>query len=84
LEPPQPLGRVLAAFQSEVVSLHPAAVHILIGLGDADATDDAGFQLAVPEFVANLEAIVQEAKAANIKVVLAAWPLQRRQPASFA
>jgi lysophospholipase L1-like esterase len=65
---------VLAAFQSEVVSLHPTVVHILIGLGDADATDDASFQLAVPEFVTNLEAIVQEAKAANIKVVLGTEP----------
>jgi hypothetical protein len=65
---------VLAAFQSEVVSLHPAVVHILIGIGDSDATDDASFRLAVPEFLTNLEAIVREAKAANIKVVLGLEP----------
>jgi hypothetical protein len=65
---------VLAAFQSEVVSLHPAIVHILIGMGDADATDHASFQLAVPGFESSLEAIVEEAKAANIKVVLGMEP----------
>jgi hypothetical protein len=65
---------VLAAFQSEVVSLHPAVVHILIGMGDADETDDASFQLAVPGFLSSLEAIVEEAKAADIKVVLGMEP----------
>lgn len=67
-------GDVLAAFQSEVVSLHPAVVHILIGMGDADATDDASFQLAIPGFLHSLGAIVEEAKAANIQVVLGMEP----------
>jgi hypothetical protein len=53
---------VLADFQSEVVSLHPAVVHIMIGLGDSDKTADASFRLAVPDFGSDLEAIVQEAK----------------------
>lgn len=65
---------VRAAFQSEVVSLHPAAVHILIGMGDADETDDASFQLAVPGFLSSLEAIVEQANAANIKVALGMEP----------
>jgi hypothetical protein len=65
---------VLSAFQAKIVSLHPAVVHILIGIGDADQTDDASFQLAVPAFVSRLEAIVEEAKVANIKVVLGLEP----------
>ena len=65
---------VLARFQSDVVSLHPAIVHIMIGEGDADATDDGSFQLAVPQFLSNLTAIVQQAKAANIQVILGLEP----------
>jgi hypothetical protein len=65
---------VLAAFQSEVVSLHPDVVHILIGQGDANADDAASTQLSVPLFEKALEAIVEEAKAANIKVVLGTEP----------
>jgi hypothetical protein len=67
-------SQVLARFQSDVVDLHPAIVHIMIGEGDADATDDASFQLASPYFLTKLNAIVQEAKAANIKVILGLEP----------
>jgi hypothetical protein len=67
-------GAVLASFQSDVVSLHPAIVHILIGVGDSDQTHDPTFQLAIPDFLHSLDAIVQEAKAANIKVILGLEP----------
>ena len=67
---------VLARFQSDVVSLHPAIVHILIGQGDADGyNSDEGQTGQAPAFVAGVEAIVQEAKAANIRVVLGMEPL---------
>jgi hypothetical protein len=65
---------VLANFQADVVSLHPAAVHLLIGLPDAVVTHDADYSLRVPEFLTALTSIVQEAKAANIKVVLGLEP----------
>jgi lysophospholipase L1-like esterase len=64
----------LARFQSDVVSLHPAIVHIMLGSDDATETDDASFQLAVPEFLNNLDAMVKEAKAANIQVILGIEP----------
>src|SRR5580658_8647314 len=67
-------GAVLASFQSDVVSLHPAIVLILIGVGDSDQTHDPTFQLAIPDFLGSLDAIVQEAKAANIKVILGMEP----------
>jgi hypothetical protein len=67
-------GEVLASFQPDVVSLHPAIVHILIGVSDSDQTHDPTFQLAIPDFLRSLDAVVQEAKAANIKVILGMEP----------
>jgi lysophospholipase L1-like esterase len=61
---------VLARFQSDVVSLHPAVVHIMIGAADAYIVYDSGFVYYVPQFWANLDAMVKEARAANIKVIL--------------
>jgi lysophospholipase L1-like esterase len=63
-----------ARFQADVVSLHPAIVHIMIGASDADETFDSNFVVALPDFLANLEKMVKEAKAANIKVILAMEP----------
>jgi hypothetical protein len=68
------VGELLASFQSDVVSLHPAMVHILIGVSDSDQTHDPTFQLAIPDFLRSLDAVVQEAKAANIKVILGMEP----------
>jgi hypothetical protein len=65
---------VLASFQGDVVSLHPAMVHILIGQGDAAEIKDSNYQLVIPQFLINLHAVVQEAKAANIKVILGIEP----------
>jgi GDSL-like Lipase/Acylhydrolase family len=65
---------LLARFQADVVSLHPAIVHIMVGADDANTDDDALFQATMPLFLANLEAMVQEAQAANIKVILGVEP----------
>ena len=67
---PASSGGVLARFQSDVVSLHPAIVHIMIGAADASVVYDSDYQFYIPWFLANLDAMVKEAKAANIKVVL--------------
>jgi hypothetical protein len=64
----------LASFQANVVSLHPAVVHILIGLPDAVTSHDPTYAGVVPGFLTDLTAIVKEAKAANIKVVLGLEP----------
>jgi hypothetical protein len=58
----------LARFQADVVSLHPAIVHIMVG------GDDSLEGTALPDFVASIAAMVQEAKAANIKVILGNEP----------
>lgn len=60
----------LAAFQADVVSLHPAIVHIMLGADDASTATDEGYQQAVPNFLNNIVAMVKEAKAANIQVIL--------------
>jgi hypothetical protein len=65
---------LLARFQSDVVSLHPSIVHIMIGAGDAYVVYDSGFQLYVPGFLSDLDAMVKEARASNIKVVLGMEP----------
>jgi hypothetical protein len=60
----------LYRFQSDVVSLHPDIVHIMVGAGDAYIVYDSGFQLYIPGFLTSLDNMVKEARAANIKVVL--------------
>jgi GDSL-like Lipase/Acylhydrolase family len=65
---------VLARFQADVVNLHPAIVHIMLGAVEANTDDDAVFQTTMPTFLANLDAMVKEAKAANIKVILGMEP----------
>jgi hypothetical protein len=67
-------GAVLASFQANVVSLHPAVVHLLIGLPDAVTSHDPTYSSTVPGFLADLTSIVKEAKAANIQVVLGLEP----------
>jgi hypothetical protein len=65
---------ILASFQANVVSLHPAVVHILIGLPDAVSSHGPTYAGLVPGFLSTLTAIVKEAKAANIQVVLGLEP----------
>jgi len=61
---------VLARFQADVVSQHPNIVHILIGPADANIVYDSMFLLYLQEFESNLDAMVKEARASNIQVVL--------------
>jgi hypothetical protein len=63
-------GGALAEFQSVVVSRHPAIVHIMVGANDAMIADNALYGGTTPVYMANITAMVKEAKAANIKVIL--------------
>jgi hypothetical protein len=64
----------LARFQADVISLHPAIVHIMIGAADSYVVYDSGFQYYIPGFMIALDEMVKEARAANIKVVLGMEP----------
>jgi acyl-CoA thioesterase I len=67
-------GSALARFQSDVVSLHPAIVHILVGAYDSYAVSDQSAIYVIQDFLSNLDAMVKEAQAANIKVILGTTP----------
>jgi hypothetical protein len=64
----------LARFQSDVVSLHPAIVHIMLGAYDSYFVSPESALYFSQAFVSNLDAMVKEAKAANIKVILGTTP----------
>jgi hypothetical protein len=65
-------GGTAARFQADVISLHPAIVHIMVGVDDFDFDDDEGQAVGgpYPAFLTNLEEMVSMAKAANIQVIL--------------
>ncbi len=67
-------GGAAARFQADVVSLHPDIVHIMVGVVDEAQEDDALMALTTPDLMSNLSTMVQEAKAANIQVVLGMEP----------
>jgi Bacterial Ig-like domain (group 2) len=67
-------SEILARFQSDVVSQHPAMVHIMMGAVDAQIADDATAPLTVNNVMSNLAAMVKEAQAAKIPVILATEP----------
>jgi hypothetical protein len=67
-------GGTAARFQADVVSLHPDIVHIMVGVVDEAQEDDALMSLTTPDLMSNLNTMVQEAKAANILVVLGMEP----------
>jgi hypothetical protein len=67
-------GATAARFQADVVSLHPAIVHIMVGVVDEAQEDDALMALTTPDLLSNLNTMVQEAKAANIQVILGMEP----------
>lgn len=70
----QKSDQVLARFQSDVISLHPAIVHIMVGAIDSELTNSHSIPYAPPDFQTNLDAMVKQAKAANIKVILGVSP----------
>jgi hypothetical protein len=67
-------GATAARFQADVVGLHPSIVHIMVGVVDEAQEDDALMALTTPDFLNNLNTMVQEAKAANIQVILGMEP----------
>jgi hypothetical protein len=63
-----------ADFSHNVVALHPAVVHIMLGIGDA-ADDHNVSQSVNGKVLSALQSMLQQAKAANIQVVLGLEPL---------
>jgi acyl-CoA thioesterase-1 len=65
-------GGTLARFQTDVIDLHPAIVHIMVGVDDLANDDDATQAIGGvnPGLLTNLTAMVNMAKAANIQVIL--------------
>jgi hypothetical protein len=57
-------------FQTDVINLHPAIVHIMVAADDADADDDASVPYIEPSFLNALQTMIKMAKAANIQVIL--------------
>jgi hypothetical protein len=71
---PGAFGPTLASFQSDIVSLHPAIVHIMVGAYSGYFVSDESALFDFQEFVSALDALVKEAQAANIKVILGTTP----------
>ncbi len=64
-------GATLARFQTDVIDLHPAIVHIMVGADDLAMDNDAQQVFGIASgFTTNLEEMVNMAKAANIQVIL--------------
>ena len=67
-------------FQADVVDLHPNIVHIMVGSDDADSDDAPSVPFIYPNFLSSLETMVNQAKAANIQVILGLestlWPAE--------
>jgi hypothetical protein len=61
-------------FAASVVSLHPDIVHIMVGAEDTAFADDGTRPLIGSLYAQAIESMVQQAKAANIKVILATTP----------
>jgi hypothetical protein len=73
-------GTVAASFQT-AINLHPSIIHILVGLVDQQHDiGDAAPAIITPDELAALQTMVQEAKAANIQVVLG---LEPSSPSAF-
>jgi hypothetical protein len=72
--PGQTSGQVLARFQTDVIDLHPAVVHILVGTNDVYP----GWTLGPSD--ANVTAMAQMAQVFAIKVVLATIPPWETDP----
>jgi hypothetical protein len=65
-----------ARFQSDVVSQHPAIVHIMVGADNLSEDDDATQVNGIATFFAtDLQQMVTMAQAANIKVILGLEPV---------
>jgi hypothetical protein len=65
---------VVDRFQADVVSLHPAIVHIMIGSYDIGAASPASLPIINGLVANNITSMVEQAKAANIQVILGTEP----------
>jgi hypothetical protein len=59
---------------SDVVNLHPAIVHIMVGAYAAYFVSDESALFDFQNFISSLDAMVKEARAANIMVILGTTP----------
>lgn len=66
-------GGVAGAFP-KVLATHPNVVHIMMGVVDESQIDDATLTLTTQNLLANLQTMVREAKAANVRVILGLEP----------
>jgi hypothetical protein len=62
------LGSEESVNMANVISLHPTAIHILIGLSAAANVDDATQQISVPAFLDYVNSLVQQAKAPTYRL----------------
>lgn len=67
-------GGVAAAFQANVVALHPNIVHIMVGVVDQSQSSDSLLRVITQTLLANLQTMVREARAANIQIILGLEP----------
>jgi lysophospholipase L1-like esterase len=65
-------GAVLQQLKTDVINLHPAIVHIMVGSDDVDSPTAEGVVVSpiYPTFLSNMQAMIETAKAANIQVIL--------------
>jgi lysophospholipase L1-like esterase len=70
----------LTRFQTDVIDLNPAIVHIMVGSDDVDFVSSDGIQLISPYFLNSMQTMIKMAKAANIQVILGIespeWPVE--------
>jgi hypothetical protein len=68
-------GATMERVKTDVVALHPAIVHIMVGADDADIDFDSYQQLDWPDYLSSIQTMVDLAHAANIHVILGIEPL---------
>ncbi|GGC37969.1 acylneuraminate cytidylyltransferase [Novosphingobium marinum] len=73
----QTSDQVLLRFSQDVVALRPEVVHILVGTNDIAGNTGP---LAIDSYIANVGAMVDQARANGIEVVLATMPPASRFP----
>jgi hypothetical protein len=73
---------ILHRFRTDVIDLHPAIVHIMVGLDDADLAHDATWRIFDPNFLTAIDKMVKLSKEAGIKVILGIEPSNAAFPNS--
>jgi hypothetical protein len=63
-------GATAYRFKTDVIDLHPAIVHIMVGVDDANVDDAAEEPFTFPTFLISLQQMIKMAKAANIQIIL--------------